>query len=969
VLVVEDNPTTLKMLTVALRTAEFDVMAAADGEAALALARERPPDVVIQDLVLPDMDGFELLRRLRTLPGSESVPVLALSGFLARMEEARDRHLGFTAFVAKPIEPSRLVEIVHRCLPRSPPRSPRPGHGQRVLVVDDDPAGRKLLAVQLGLLGYAAEEHSTAAGALVRARQGDVDAVLSDLAIPLMDGFELCAALRRDPRTSTLPVVLYSSLLGEPEDHREAIRVGASALLPRGASVDELVQALGAPARPAEAGLERPWPRLRERLAEAAVRIAHLEKRGALHRAELSLLGSVVEAVTHERPLADALREMLARCMSAAGAARGLVALQGPGPGLALVAAHGFPAGATEAVASAIAGDPASRAAEPRVVHAAGDVGPAWLRAAQADAALIAPFALPDGAGGLLALFGREGDFDEDWEDFASAVAAQMSQVVVLSRAFGERRAAEAALRAAQDLLEHVYRSSPAVTYVLGLADGQAHSVWVSENIERLQGSTPAEALLPGWWQERVHPADVPTATDFGPLLETGEQRRVYRFRDERSGSYRWVSDRQRLVQGDDDGPPQIVGTWVDVTDQVEAEDARRASEERNRELEEQLRHAQKLEGIGRLAGGVAHDFNNLLGVIAGRAELLQRHAPAGSALDAGLAEILDTSQRAADVTRQLLAFSRKQVMRLEPIDLAAAIGQIERLLRRLIGEDVELVTRLPPDLGVVFADAGQLSQVLVNLAVNARDAMPRGGRLSLAGHTVTCDEQWCASRPNTRPGPYACIEVSDTGEGISPDVQARIFEPFFTTKEPGRGTGLGLAMAYGVMAQHGGSIEVESELGAGTTFRLWLPLHAGRGAVLTPPAAPDAEPARAAGGDEVVLVVEDDAGLRSLIHEVLAEAGYTVHAAATPEAALAATLKPPPVALIADVVMPGLSGPELAQRLAARLPGLRVLFISGYSGDALPGREGLPPGLRLLSKPFRADELLASLRSMLDEV
>jgi two-component system cell cycle sensor histidine kinase/response regulator CckA len=306
--------------------------------------------------------------------------------------------------------------------------------------------------------------------------------------------------------------------------------------------------------------------------------------------------------------------------------------------------------------------------------------------------------------------------------------------------------------------------------------------------------------------------------------------------------------------------------------------------------------------------------------------------------------------------------------MRMEPVDLAAAIGQIERLLRRVIGEDVELVTRVPPDLGVVFADAGQLSQVLVNLAVNARDAMPRGGRLSLLARSAACDEEWCASGPNTRPGPYACLEVTDTGEGIPPELQARIFEPFFTTKEPGRGTGLGLAMTYGVMAQHGGSVEVESEPGVGTTFRLWLPLLVDRDAAVAPLAVPDVAVPGATGGDEVVLVVEDDAGLRGLVHEVLAEAGYTVHAAASPEAALAATLNPPPVALVADVVMPGLSGPELAQRLAIRLPGLRVLYISGYSGDALSGREGLPPGVRLLSKPFRADELLAALRSMLDE-
>ncbi|MCM2257754.1 MAG: response regulator [Vicinamibacteria bacterium] len=1072
VLVVEDNPITLKMLALALRTAEFEVMPAADGESALALARAQAPDLVIQDLVLPDMDGFELLRRLRQVPGGETTPVLALSGFLARMDEARNRDLGYTAFVAKPIEPSRLVDIVRRCLPELPRVARQSGPRRRVLVVDDDPAGRKLLAMQLSLLGFDVEEHPSAGAALVRAREGGVHAVLADLVMPLMDGYELCAALRRDPRTSALPVVLYSALMAEAEDRDEALRVGATALLDRGAPADVLLHAIAAPARKAQAP-RRSLPRLRERLADAATRIAHLERRAALHRAELALLGSVADAVTTTQTLPEALQGVLARCMSAAGAARGLIALQRPAGGLEVAAAHGFAAVDRVVLDRLLARLEAESLVGPLLVGAAAGEGPEHELMAhlEAGAALIAPIPVHAGPVGVLALFGRTGEFDLDWEDFARAVAAQVGQVITLVRAFGERLAAEAALREVSGRLEHVFASSPAVTYVLRPAGATHEVVWVSDNIERLQGSPAHEVLQPGWWEARVHPDDLASAMDFAELFSTGEQRRQYRVRGE-TGSYRWVSDRQRLVRRDG-GPVEIVGTWVDVSHQVAAEEARRASDERYRQvfeanplpmwvyepgtlrllevnaavvaeygysreelltmtladlrpteelqalqrqlaikphgesrwlarhrrkdgsvfevevsgndvvyagrparltlvqdvterrtLEDQLRHAQKMEDIGRLAGGVAHDFNNLLSVITGRAELLRARLPAGQALDAGLSEILDTAGRAADLTRQLLAFSRKQVMRLEPIDLALAVEQTARLLRRLIGEDVQLEIDLREGAGTVLADAGQLSQVLVNLAVNARDAMPEGGRLSIVGCRLERDAGWCASHPGTHPGLHACLEIADTGHGIPAELLPRIFEPFFTTKEPGRGTGLGLAMAYGVMAQHGGAIEVDSQPGLGTTFRLYLPSFVGPASAPAP--APRNPPV--AGGSETVLLVEDDPALRELIQEVLVEAGYAVQVAAHAEQALAVNSRSSPDVLVTDVVMPGLSGLELARRLRERRPGLHVLFISGYSGDALAGRDGLEAGVRLLEKPFTPEALLRALRAALDE-
>jgi len=382
--------------------------------------------------------------------------------------------------------------------------------------------------------------------------------------------------------------------------------------------------------------------------------------------------------------------------------------------------------------------------------------------------------------------------------------------------------------------------------------------------------------------------------------------------------------------------------------------------------LEEQLRQAQKMEAVGRLAGGVAHDFNNLLTAILGSTELLLGGLPGANPLREDAEEIRRAAERAAALTRQLLAYSRRQVLKPEPLNLNTVVAEMDRLLRRLIGEDVVLVTALAPDLGTVRADPGQIEQVIVNLALNARDAMPQGGRLSVATTNIELDPAYVGDHAGAKAGPFVLLTVTDTGTGMDPETTAHLFEPFFTTKEVGKGTGLGLATVYGIVKQSGGYITVYSEPGQGTSFKIYLPRVPEASPVPKGPTAPR-ESTR---GTETILVVEDEPAVRSLSRRALEGSGYTVLAAATGADALelAERHDGPIDLLVTDVVMPGMSGRELAEQLAPRRPGLRVLYMSGYPGDAVVQRGGLAAGVAFLQKPFTPDGLARQVRAVLDE-
>lgn len=390
--------------------------------------------------------------------------------------------------------------------------------------------------------------------------------------------------------------------------------------------------------------------------------------------------------------------------------------------------------------------------------------------------------------------------------------------------------------------------------------------------------------------------------------------------------------------------------------------------ESERRQAEEQLRQSQKMEAVGRLAGGIAHDFNNLLTAILGYSSLISSQLGEEHPLAPQVVEIRKAAERAADLTRQLLVFGRKQVLLPKIVSMNDIVSNVDRMLRRIIGEDIELNLVLEPDLGRVIADPGQIEQIILNLAVNARDAMPDGGRLTIETHNAELDEAYALDHASVRPGPYVVLVFDDTGVGMEPDTLSRIFEPFFTTKEIGKGTGLGLATAYGIVQQSGGHIWVYSEPGKGATFKVYLP-RVGIG---------DASQARSEldvledipRGTETILLVEDDEGVRNLLRSILVGCGYEVLDAPNGEAALeqCALRRDKLHLVITDVVMPGMSGPEFASTIATRFHGIKILFISGYTDDHVVRNRILNSRAAFMQKPFTPDGLAKKVRTILDE-
>jgi two-component system, cell cycle sensor histidine kinase and response regulator CckA len=394
-----------------------------------------------------------------------------------------------------------------------------------------------------------------------------------------------------------------------------------------------------------------------------------------------------------------------------------------------------------------------------------------------------------------------------------------------------------------------------------------------------------------------------------------------------------------------------------DVTD-------RKRSEQEIEKLREQAVRGQKLEAIGRLAGGVAHDFNNILTGISGYAELLADELDADSQALGDVEEIRRLAYRAAELTQQLLAFSRRQTIKPVVLNINRTVETATKMLRRLIGEDIDLEIHLHTDVGNIVADPGQIEQVLTNLTINARDAMPTGGKLTIEVSNVDLDAEYADQHVSVTPGPHVMLAVTDTGCGMDAETRKHVFEPFFTTKKTAGGTGLGLATIYGIVRQHGGNIWVYSEPGKGTTFRAYFPR------VELPTEADsqeDVEPVRAT-GTETILVVEDEPAVRDLAGRILGDCGYTVHQAGNADEAEAVMREVDHVALLlTDVVMPGRSGRELYEALAPDYPSLKVLYMSGYTENAIVHHGVLEKGIRLLQKPFTPQALARRVREVLD--
>ncbi len=400
---------------------------------------------------------------------------------------------------------------------------------------------------------------------------------------------------------------------------------------------------------------------------------------------------------------------------------------------------------------------------------------------------------------------------------------------------------------------------------------------------------------------------------------------------------------------------------------QAQADDRaeRRRAEEALRESEERLRQAQKLEAIGQLAGGIAHDFNNLLTAILGYCQLSLRQLNESEPLHRNISEIKKAGERAASLTRQMLAFSRKQILQPKVFSLNSLVIDLSQMLRRLIPENIEFMTTLRPETGQIEADPGQIEQVLMNLVVNACDAMPEGGKLVIETANVDLEEELVSQYDSVQSGPHVMLKITDTGCGIAAETQEHIFEPFFTTKEVGKGTGLGLSTVYGIVKQSGGHLWVESEVGRGATFKIYLPLYVAAGEAQ----AEAAEPPPPQHGSETILLVEDETVIRNLVRTILKESGYKVLEAALASEALHICQEygGPIHLMLTDVMMPQMSGKRLATALEEFRPEIAVLYMSGYTDDALAHHGVLDPNTPLLQKPFTPEVLSRKVREILD--
>ncbi len=484
---------------------------------------------------------------------------------------------------------------------------------------------------------------------------------------------------------------------------------------------------------------------------------------------------------------------------------------------------------------------------------------------------------------------------------------------------------------------------------------------FVSEGCMSLTGF-PAAALIDSRdhsYSELIHPEDVPLVWEGvqAGVREKAPFELIYRILAA-DGSEKWVWERGRGIFGQGGEMEALEGFITDISE------LKKAETERGR-LQSQLAQAQKMESVGRLAGGVAHDFNNMLSVILGCTELAMARVPPGEEILHDLAQIREAAERSSEITRQLLAFARKQTISPRTLDLNETVEGMLRMLRRLIGEDIDLAWLPETGLWPVRVDPSQIDQILANLCVNARDAISESGKITIETGRATFDESYCSEHPGFVPGEFVLLAVSDNGRGMDRETLRNLFEPFFTTKEEHEGTGLGLATVYGIVKQNDGFINVYSEPGAGTAFKIYLPRHQGE----VERATREEEPEIPRGQGESILVVEDEEAILSLSARMLRKLGYTVVPASTPEEALrlAEAQEGPIDLLLTDVVMPGMNGRELAHRLQALYPGVATLFMSGYTANVIAHHGVLEEGVRFLQKPFTLWELAVGVRRGLE--
>ncbi|SDT97675.1 PAS domain S-box-containing protein [Verrucomicrobium sp. GAS474] len=552
----------------------------------------------------------------------------------------------------------------------------------------------------------------------------------------------------------------------------------------------------------------------------------------------------------------------------------------------------------------------------------------------------------------------RPGAFDAEHTALLTEVANDVSHALDLIEDRNARLRAEEQLQTATRRLNEALSKNPTLFYALRFEAGHLISTYISENIRQMVGYTPEEALKPGWFWGNIHPDDAARVRAGDIAAQTPGREsdaRDFRFRT-KDGEWRTIRDERRIVSNAAGKPVEIIGAWSDVTERLQ--------------LEEQFRQAQKFDAVGRLAGGVAHDFNNILTVIEGHAWILESCIDPESqgAMAESTREIFLATKRATRLTRQLLAFSRKQEIKPQPLSLNDVVEEMSKMLRRSAGEHIEMAVQIDPTIPVVLADEGMVEQILLNLVVNARDAMPKGGKITIVTAQVDLGGNEDGLLDPAPPGPYVRLCVIDTGTGIAPEHLTKIFEPFFTTKAADKGTGLGLATVRNIVRQHQGAIRLSSTLGEGTKFQIYFPVGEDVGAAHTTKRKAPARPADLE-GKGTLLVMEDDPGVRTLTRAICQRLGYRVVEAATGSEAIDLFDKHAGEIdlLIADIVLPGnLNGKEAADILRARNPRLPVIFTSGYEINFAEYGMNDEDQRRFLRKPCPSEDLARAIRECL---
>lgn len=866
-----------------------------------------------------------------------------------------------------------------------PNTSTHPNAGRHVLIAEDSPTQAAKLQYLLENAGFVATIARNGEEALARALANRPDLLITDIIMPRMNGYELARSFRRDPGLAQIPIILLTTL-SDPHDIILGLECGADNFIRKPYSDAYLLQRVSyiltnkalRQSEKVQMGIQIDLSGQRHFITAERQQIfdllistyeeaVHLNKSLELSNQSLNGLFRVAEGLNQCTLEAEVLERVLERVLELPSVTAGWIYACDPPRDLHVAAVRGgasvlhqnggknggcdcrrrFFAGTWDQSTGTLHCETLENLALPGFTPNAHASIPLWVNGQ--------PAAILNLASGS----GRP--FNEDELQIFHGVGHQAGLALERARLHEqleqlvEQRTLELKKKTAQ--LDHLLSASPTIIYAMSFQDSGFVPSWSSENLVSITGWSTREGLEAAWHARVIHPDDRDTIDEGSVrLLRDDYVSLEYRIQH-KAGHYLWIHDERRLLRGPDGAPREVVGSWIDIT-------ARKNAEEALKRTEELLYQAQKLESIGSLAGGIAHDMNNVLAAVCGFTEMVLNDLGPESPYHRDLSYVLTAGNHGAKLISQILAFSRKQILRPEVLNLNEVVQDFTGMVRRLLGESVETINTLSDTIHPVYADAVQIEQVILNLVINARDAMPDGGTLTIETANVELDACYARNHPNVTPGPHVMLAVSDTGAGMDAETQQRIFEPFFTTKEVGRGTGLGLATVYGIVKQHNGSIWVYSELDQGTTFKVYFP------AVLD--ATRESSPANAIPdsltGTERVLVVEDDEIVRQLIVETLQAEGYAVTSASLPQKAIDihAAAETGFDLLVTDVILPKMNGKELYLHLSARSPSLKVLYVSGYTRDVISRHGLLEKGVLHLQKPFTIRGLLLAVRDAL---